>query len=45
MSLFEFDTNDIYFKSYNKTSSLLCSKTIDILISNIYNDNILFWKY
>lgn len=40
--VFEFDTNDVYFKSYNKTSSLLCSKSIDMLISNIYNDNILF---
>lgn len=39
---FDFDVNDIYFKSYNKTSSLLCSKTIDMLISSIYNDNIIF---
>ena len=39
---FEFDIEEIYFRDYNKTSSLLCSKSIDILISSIYNDNILF---
>ena len=37
--IFLFTLNNIYFRDFNKTSVLLCSKEIDILISNIHNQN------
>ena len=39
---FVFDIEDIYFRDYNKTSVLICSQDLDILIGNIYNNNIIF---
>ena len=41
---FDFDVSNIYFRDYNKTSCLLCSTDIDLLISNIYNMTLTFNK-
>jgi DNA mismatch repair protein MutS len=39
---FDFDITNIYFKDYNKSSCIICSQQIDLLINNIYNNNLVF---